>query len=44
MKCPYGQECNEECALYCYGERECSLKVLAMEIIKLREDLHGSTG
>ena len=36
--CPFsGDECDDLCPLWCDGEKECSFKVIALELIKRNE-------
>ena len=37
--CPLSDDMDcKECALYCEGEKECAIKVIAMEMIKANEE------
>ena len=39
IQCPFSKDsCNTNCAWYCPGEKCCSIKLIAMELMKSRED------
>lgn len=38
MICPLQSvECNKNCAWWCAGEKECAIKVLVLQLIKMEE-------